>query len=304
MTAISSGAHPPGTDRTVTELVPVRVATLRADEQTRRARRPDPRPDSSSREHARRPQPHLVRLGFSAAHAGGDPLLADPVRVHRHDVRSMHRTGRAGVRAASLVAMAQNVRVAARADVDQGVGLETEGRLQALEHVIGTLAQSHPRRELRLPCLEYPRRSRLRHAGETKRETKLVSFLGGQLASHRGSEHPDSPPGRTRADNAVPRGVQPPPSATSVNHLNECGSPFCLRVRLFLRTSLARSPRVPGKSRRSRVSPSSERRDRRCERSRRPRLDAEWLNVERDDEARARESAWTPPRPGAGPVAR
>jgi hypothetical protein len=81
--------------------------------------------------------------------------------------------------------MAQHVRVAARADVDEGVGPETEGRLQALKHVIGTLPESHPRRELRLSCLEYPRRPRLRHAGKPKRETKFVSFLGGQLASHR-----------------------------------------------------------------------------------------------------------------------
>jgi hypothetical protein len=81
--------------------------------------------------------------------------------------------------------MAQHVRAAARADVDEGVGPETEGCLQALEHVLGTLPESHPRRELRLSCLEDSRRPRLRHAGETKRETKLVSFLGGQLASHR-----------------------------------------------------------------------------------------------------------------------
>ena len=81
--------------------------------------------------------------------------------------------------------MAQHVRVAARADVDEGVGPEAEGRLQALKHVVGTLPESHPRRELRLSCLEYPRRPRLRHAGKPKRETKFVSFLGGQLASYR-----------------------------------------------------------------------------------------------------------------------
>lgn len=79
--------------------------------------------------------------------------------------------------------MAQHVRVTARADVDERVGPETERRLQALEHVIGTLAERHPRGELRLSRFEHPGGPRLRHASKAERETKLVSFLGGQLAS-------------------------------------------------------------------------------------------------------------------------
>jgi hypothetical protein len=168
----------------------------------------------------------------------------------------VHRTRRAGVRASSLVAMAEHVRVAARADVDEGVGLETERGLQALEHVIGTLTERHPRRELRLPGLEYSRRPRLRHASKTERETKLVSFLGGQLASRAERSISAPLPVELAPDNAVPRADQPVLPGTSVNHLNERGSVCRPCLRHSARPCLARSTRVARKSRRSRGRPS------------------------------------------------
>jgi len=186
MTAVSPSAHPASADGTAPQLVTVRVAALRADEQRRGAHRPDGHPDPS-REHARRPQPHLVCLGPSAADADGHAFLGRTVAVHRQHVRrrTMHRTGRAAVRTSRLVPVAEQVLALARADVDQGVGPEAERGLQPLQHVIRPLAERHPRRELGLPRLEHSCGPRLRHARDAERKPKLVSFLGGQLASRR-----------------------------------------------------------------------------------------------------------------------
>ena len=216
MTAVSPSAHPASADGTAAQLVAVRVAALGADEQRRGAHRPDGHP-CPSRKHARGPQPHLVRLGLSAADADGHALSGSPVAVRRHHVRRWHshRAGGADVQTAWLVPVAEHVLGTARADVDQGVGLEAERGLQPLQHIIGSLAERHPRRELRLPRLEHPRGPRLRHARKAEREPKLVSFLGGQLASRR--DRSDWP--RTRSN---PRTQCPGSRAAARAPCDEC----------------------------------------------------------------------------------
>jgi|GEM_PF-471241 hypothetical protein len=248
MTSVSPGPHPSATDGAATELVTVRVPTLRADEYRRRAHRRERHP-RASRQHARRTKADLVGLGLATADAAGRPLLGRSVPVRRQDVRrwARHRTGRARVRAPSLVAVAEHVPAASRAGIDQRVGLEAEGRLQPLEHVIGTLAQRHPRRELGLPRVEHSRRSCLRHARETECQPKLVSFLGGQtrLTQGTGASWPRTP--------SNPRGQCRGPGRSARAQCDECEplerpSPSCRRPCVRVSGLLAYATRVPWKT--------------------------------------------------------
>ena len=212
MAAVSPSAHPASADGAAAQLVAVRVAALRADEQRRGAHGPDGHP-CAAREHACRPQSHLVRLGPSAVDADGRGLLGGPLAVRGHHVRrrDAHRTGRTGVRTPRLVLVTEHVSTAARAHVDQRVRLEAERGLQPLQHVLGPLAERHPRGELSLPRVEHPCGPCLRHARDAEREPKLVSFLGGQLASRR--DRSNRPRSRSKFAHTMPWLGRPGPRA-------------------------------------------------------------------------------------------
>ena len=240
VTAVATATHPAVALRTAVELVTVRVAALRADEDRPRAGRAERHADPA-REHPRGPQAHLVRLGPSAAHAGGLTLLPAPVPVHRHHGRRRHahraRSARRG--AARLVVVAQKISAVARAGVHQGFGAEPERRLQPPHHVFRALSQRHPCRELGLARLEDLRRTGLRHARDSEGETQLVSFLGGQRSSRWARSDVARGPVEFRARRMTRHLAARTPLATSVNNSNERMS---VTARLRARASRHRRP--------------------------------------------------------------
>ena len=67
--------------------------------------------------------------------------------------------------------MAQHVVAAAWTGFDKSIRVKPERRFQTLKHVVWTLPERHPRRELGLPRVEHLGRTGLRHAREAERKT-------------------------------------------------------------------------------------------------------------------------------------
>ena len=68
-----------------------------------------------------------------------------------HRRRQMHRARGTERRPPGLVPVAEHVSDPTRTAVNQCVGTESERGLEPRQHVLRTLPQRHPRRELRLP---------------------------------------------------------------------------------------------------------------------------------------------------------
>jgi hypothetical protein len=67
--------------------------------------------------------------------------------------------------------VAQHVVAPARTDFNESIRVKPERRFQTLKHVVWTLSERHPRRELGLPRVEHLGRTGLRHAREAERKT-------------------------------------------------------------------------------------------------------------------------------------
>jgi len=187
MAAIAPGTHPAAAGWAAVKLVPMRIPALGADEQRRRV--PAGR-DGDSRapgQHPRGSQSDLVCLRPPAAHADRPRPITVLHAVHRpwtgHGRRHVHRARGTERRPSGLVPVAEHVPASTGTPVDQRVGAEPERGLEPRQHIVRTLPQRHPRRELRLPCAEHARRPRLGDSRQPKSQAQLVSLVDGQRAS-------------------------------------------------------------------------------------------------------------------------